>query len=227
KPWIGKKYVSFGDSITWYNGRTFYPSHNEAGTIAKGYQSYIVDALGCTLDNQGESGWTMPGIFASRVNTYNFSDVYAVTITAGANDHKNSVPVGTVQSIGSAFNLSSYAGALQASIEKIINSNKDTKIFLITPIRGWYSQATADAITGEMQGVKLLSVRYADVMKEIGALYGLHVIDFYNEVGFNDLNKNTFLGDNAQTEAENYLLHPNNKGYQRMGELIVSKLKGF
>ncbi|HEC0422313.1 TPA: SGNH/GDSL hydrolase family protein [Acinetobacter baumannii] len=78
-----------------------------------------------------------------------------------------------------------------------------------------------------MQGVKLLSVRYADVMKEIGALYGLHVIDFYNEVGFNDLNKNTFLGDNAQTEAENYLLHPNNKGYQRMGELIVSKLKGF
>ncbi|WP_265937517.1 hypothetical protein [Acinetobacter baumannii] len=103
----------------------------------KGYQSYIVDALGCTLDNQGESGWTMPGIFCIKLNTYNFSDVYAVTITAGANDHKNSVPVGTVQSISSAFNLSSYAGALQASIEKIINSNKDTKIFLITPIRGW------------------------------------------------------------------------------------------
>ncbi|WP_038348556.1 SGNH/GDSL hydrolase family protein [Acinetobacter baumannii] len=227
KPWIGKKYVSFGDSITWYNGRTFYPSHNEAGTIAKGYQSYIVDALGCTLDNQGESGWTLPSIYTDRINTYDFTGAYAVTITSGANDHKNSVAVGEVQPIGGTFNTSTYAGALQASIEKIISSNKDTKIFLITPIRGWYSQETADAITGEMHGVTMLSERYVNIMKDIGKLYSLHVIDWYNEVGFNDLNKNTFLGDNAQTEAENYLLHPNNKGYQRMGELIVSKLKGF
>ncbi|MEW0938699.1 SGNH/GDSL hydrolase family protein [Acinetobacter baumannii] len=226
KPWIGKKYVSFGDSITWYNGRTFYPSHNEAGTIAKGYQSYIVDALGCTLDNKGESGWTLPSIYTGRINTYDFTGAYAVTITSGANDHKNSVAVGEVQPIGGTFNTSTYAGALQASIEKIISSNKDTKIFLITPIRGWYSQETADAITGEMHGVTMLSERYVNIMKDIGKLYSLHVIDWYNEVGFNDLNKYFFLGDDP-VQVPQYLLHPKNIGFKRMGEVLLSVMKNY
>lgn len=226
KKWLDLKYVSFGDSITWYNGRAFNSSHVESGQIAKGYQSYIVDALGCNLDNKGESGWTLPTIYSDRILPLNFTDVYATTITSGANDHKNSIAVGDVQPIGSVFNTSTYAGALQASIEHIITSNPNTKIFLITPIKGWYSQATADAITGEMHGVRMLSVRYANVMKEIGSLYSLHVIDWYNEVGFNDLNKYNFLGDNPALDPP-YLLHPQNKGFQRMGELLLSVLRNY
>ncbi|WP_407510288.1 SGNH/GDSL hydrolase family protein [Acinetobacter baumannii] len=225
--WEGLKYTSFGDSITWYNLRTFLAGQVEAGQLVKGYQSYIVEALGCTLDNKGESGWTLPSIYNQRIKPYDFTDVYATTITSGANDHKNGVLVGTVQPINFPFNTATYAGALQASIEHIISSNPNTKIFLITPIKGWYSQETADAIANpDLRGQTLLSVKFANVMKEIGALYSLPVIDWYNTVGFNDMNRYYFLGDDP-VQVPQYTLHPKNVGFKRMGEILLSVMQNY
>lgn len=227
KKWLGKKYTSFGDSITWYNGRTFATSHIEAGQIVKGYQSYIVDALGCTLDNKGESGWDMTQIYASRILPYDFSDCYLTTITSGANDCRKGVPVGTLQPIGSTFNTSTYAGAMQASIEKVITSNPNTKIVLITPIRGWYSEYnTTNVPNTDPTVVGVLKREYPEMVKAIAKLYGVPVVDFYDELGWNDLNKYVYLGDDP-AKFTAYLLHPNNKGYQRMGELLLDTLKAF
>lgn len=227
KPWAGLKYVSFGDSITWYNGRPFVPQHIEAGQIAKGYQSYIVDSLGCTLDNRGESGWIMQNIYADRILPYDFSDVYAVSITSGYNDHKHPTEmIGTVQPIGSTFDVSTYAGAMQASVEHVIASNPKTKIFLIAPIRGWYSATVAANFRDEVKNETILSIKYVNVVKQIGALYGVQVIDFYNEVGFNYLNRYTFLGDDP-AQMPDYLAHPTQLGFKRMGEVALSVMKNF
>lgn len=227
KKWDGKKYVSFGDSITWYDGKTFTTSHKENGQYVKGYQSYVVDELGCTLDNKGESGWDMTQIYISRISAYDFTDCYLTTITSGANDCRKGIPVGTLQPIGSAFNASTYAGALQASIEKVISSNPNTKIVLITPIRGWYTEYnTANVPNTDPSVVGLMKREYPEMVKSIGVLYGIPVVDFYDELGWNDLNKNVYLGDDP-AKFTAYLLHPNNKGYRRMGELVLSKLRNL
>lgn len=227
KPWAGLKYVSFGDSITWYNGRPFVPQHIEAGQIAKGYQSYVVDSLGCTLDNRGESGWIMQNIYADRILPYNFADVHAVSITSGYNDHKHPTEkIGTVQPIGSTFDVSTYAGAMQAGVEHVIASNPKTKIFLIVPIRGWYSAAIAANFRDEVKNETILSVKYVDVVKQIGLLYGVQVIDFYNDVGFNYLNRYTFLGDDP-AQSPDYLAHPTQLGFKRMGEVALSVMRNF
>ncbi|MGX2713642.1 GDSL-type esterase/lipase family protein [Acinetobacter baumannii] len=227
KPWAGLKYVPFGDSITWYNGQPFSTGHIEYGQIAKGYQAYIVDALGCTLDNRGESGWKMFNIYRDRILPYNFADVHAVSIMSGYNDHKDpDEKIGTVMTIGSSFDVTTYAGALQASVEHIISSNPKTKIFLFTPIRGWYSATVAANFRDEVKNETILSIKYVNVVKQIGALYGVQVIDFYNEVGFNYLNRYTFLGDDP-AQMPDYLAHPTQLGFKRMGEVALSVMKNF
>lgn len=235
KKWVGKKYVSFGDSITWYNGRAFVATHVEAGQIAKGYQSYVVDELGCTLDNKGESGWDMTQIYKDRILPYDFSDTYLTTITSGANDCRkgevarlpsNSVRKGEIAPINSTFDIGSFTGALQASIEHVYASNPACKIVLITPIRGWYNEFNTNNVPNTSEEVLgLMDPFYAQIIKEIGQLYSIPVVDWYNEVGINDLNKSYFIGDDPTTGFTAYELHPNQKGFKKMGELLVPVLK--
>ncbi|EHU3266900.1 SGNH/GDSL hydrolase family protein [Acinetobacter baumannii] len=237
--WDGLKYTSFGDSITWYNGRAFVPSHIEAGQIAKGYQSYIVDALGCTLDNKGESGWTMPRIYNERISVYDFADTYLTTITSGANDQRTGVPIypgytgnpndpaPVLAPIGGPFNTNTYTGAMQAAIEHVIASNPATKIVLITPIRGWFNEYnTSNVPNPNSWALGVIKPLYADMVIAIGKLYGLPVIDFYYDTQLNDLNKSYFLGDNPE-EFTAYLLHPMNRFFQRMGEIALATLKNL
>lgn len=226
KKWSGKDYVVCGDSIDWYDGHAYFPSQNDAGQIAIGYQSHVKAALGCNVINLAQSGWTMPQILDGQIKTYDFSNTYALSIKAGANDQKNKVELGQVIEIGGKFNTTTYAGALQAAVEFVINANKLTKIFLFTPIRGWYSAATANNLPqdNEFYGLRYISEKFADVVKQIGKLYGLPIIDLYNEAGFNDLNASTFYGDNEQTVTELYRLHVNQLGYQRMAEVIIPQM---
>lgn len=228
KKWLGKKVPFFGDSITWQHLRVFGAGKAEEGLMCYGYQFEISESLGCIVDNKGESGWTMPSICKDRILKYDFSNAYAATITSGANDHKNGVLIGSIKAIGSTFDANTFVGALQTSIEYIISSNPDCKIFLITPIKGWYSQATADAIpaSSPFKGQTLLSVEYANAIKAVGTLYSLPVIDWYSEVGINDLNKYEFLADDPVLVPQ-YLLHPKNKGYRKMGELLLSVMEKF
>lgn len=227
KPWAGLKLVTFGDSIDWYHGQPFATSHVEYGQIAKGWQGYVVDALGCILDNRGESGWKMPNIYSDRILPYNFADVHAVSIKSGYNDQQNyNEMIGEVLPISASFDASTYAGALQASVEHIISSNPKTKIFLFTPIRGWYSAAMAAGFRDEVKNETMVSIKYVNVVKQIGALYGVQVVDLYNEVGFNYLNRFVFLGDDPAL-TPNTLAHPTQLGFKRMGEFILSVMKNF
>lgn len=216
--WAGKKFVTFGDSITWYDGNRYINTHIEKGQLAKGYQSYMRERLGCIIDNQGVSGYNMTEIWMNRISGFDFDKVDAVTITSGANDHKNGILPGVVLPIGSTFDVNTYAGAIQASVEKIIIENPDAKIFLITPVQGWYNEKNTTNVPGPYNMEMTISKDYVDVMKEIGLLYGLPVCDLFNLTGINDLTRPTFIGDK---ETMPYYLHPTNKGYERMAEILI------
>ncbi|MDD4779022.1 MAG: SGNH/GDSL hydrolase family protein [Tissierellia bacterium] len=215
--WANKKFVTFGDSITWYDGHPFAAGHTEVGTIAKGYQSFMREELGCTVDNQGVGSLDMTEI-NTIIQAYDFTDIDAVTITSGANDHRKGILPGTVVAIGSTFDTTKFAGALQASIEKIINSNPDTRIFLITPIRGWYNESGTSDVPGPYNMEMMLSRDYIEVMLAIGELYGIPVCNWYDATGINDLNIHTYIGDGLSTP---YYLHPTNQGYKRMADVLI------
>ncbi|WP_391485645.1 SGNH/GDSL hydrolase family protein [Acinetobacter pittii] len=232
KPWAGKKWVPFGDSITWQHNRVFGNSHKERGQLAVGYQAATVNAMGCILDNQGDSGKNMPYIYQNRILPYDFSNTYITSITSGANDQRLGTPVGEIKPIiresGVTLDTTTYAGALQAAIEHVIATNPACKIVLITPIRGWFNviNSPPDVPTTDPAALGVIKREYPDMVKAIGKLYGLPVVDFYDECGLNDLNKNYYLGDDPAV-FDKYLLHATNLFYTRMGAVLLSTMRNL
>lgn len=208
--WEGKSIVTFGDSITWYDGQLYNAGQLEEGILVRGYQTFMREQLGATVINQGVSGNTMPQI-CTRILAYNFAGVDAVTITAGANDFRNTVEeaLGTIQAVGTAFDDTTYIGAFQKAIEYILGVNPEIKIYLLMPVKGW-------------SGATLMPTTYPDAVKAIGLFYSLSVCEWYYNSGINDLTKLTFIGD---IPASGYYLHPSTKGFARMGNIIVPFLE--
>jgi len=130
----------------------------------------------------------------------------------GANDHLQAIALGTIQPIGSVFNTNTFYGALQASIEKILTTKPTMRVYLVTPIPGYYFDTTA---TYNNEGK--LSVDYVNAIKTVGELYGCPVCDWYNNIGINSLNESIYLGD---IESVTYDLHPTNALFARMGDYI-------
>lgn len=222
-PWSGEALTTFGDSITWYYGRTFSTSHVEAGQPVVGYQKYIADRLGCSIINQGNSGWTLPQIYNGKISTYDFTSAFAVTITSGANDHRKGVLPGLVAGVGATFDTATFAGALQASVEKIINTNKETKIFLITPIRGYYFESGTSNVPGPYNNEMEISRDYINIMEQVGDLYGIPVIDWYDSTSLNELNYSYWLGDDPNVFTA-YALHPRNRFFEVMGKIAAEQM---
>lgn len=213
RKWEGKSIVTFGDSITWYDGKTFYDSHSEAGQMVIGYQSYMRELLGCNTDNQGRSGHRMPDLLP-YIKSYNYSNVDGVTLTIGANDFRTGTErVGEILPIGSAFDETTFYGSIQSAVEHILNAKPTVKLYLITPIKGW------SGTDGSME----MPVEYPNAIKEIGKLYSLPVCDWYAESGINSLTKSVYIGDIPAVAG--YYLHPTNAGFERMGHKLVSFLE--
>lgn len=222
--WKGKKGVTFSDSIGWYDGQPFGGAHKESGTLAKGYQSYMREQLQCNVDNKGASGQDMIAI-ANIVKAYDFSDTDFATLTSGANDERKGVPVGTLQAIGATHNATTFTGALQSSIEYMIESNKNMKIYLMTPIRGWYNTYnTPDVPNTDPNVVGMMSETYANAIKEVATLYGIPVLDWYNLTQLNELNKNDYLGDITSLP---YYLHPTNAFFEKMASCLIPFLNNY
>ena len=206
--WAGKTVATFGDSITWYDGHEFGPTHSEAGQTAVGYQQYLRE-IGINITNKGVSGYRMDQIL-TEVKKTTIGQFDAVTITCGANDFRYPItePLGTIAPIGSTFDEGTMIGALQSAIEWIIAAKPSIRIILMTPIKGWSNGS-------------VMPETYPQAFLDVGKLYSLPVCDWYHQSGINDLNKTTFIGDDsAQT---GYNLHPTNAGFKLMGEM----LKGF
>lgn len=209
--WAGKSIATFGDSITWYDGNAFLETHSEYGLTAKGYQSFMREKLGCTVNNYGTSGYDMPDV-CTRIKATTLTGFDAIIITAGANDFKDMpTKIGEIAAVGATFATDTYYGALQEAIEYIHGINPAIKIFLLTPIKGWIG--ALDSVIPET---------YPNAMISVARLYSIPVCDLYHGSGINELTKSAYIGD---LEATGYHLHPTNAGFSRMADIIVPFLK--
>ena len=227
--WAGKNGVTFGDSITFYDGKTFGSQILNSGEAVVGYQSYMRDELGVTIDNRGVSGNHLTQILAI-VKGYDFTNIDFATITSGANDWSQQRLIGSLALPQSTFDENTFYGALQSAVEFIINANSNTKIVLITPVRGYHPTNTH---SGEwltkgrlVDGMLEQPDDYAQAIKEVAELYGLDYVDFRDFTGLNFLTKSLYLGDDP-TLTNGKLVHPNNLYYEKMGKHIVSQFKTF
>ena len=206
--WAGKTIVTFGDSITAYDGLKYNSNSKEPGVTAKGYQSYMREELGATVIKKGFSGSTTTQIM-EQIKAYDFTDEDAVTLMMGTNDFRDMNEVGTIAQIGSTFNTATYTGAYQESIEYILGVNPEIKIYLFTPIKGW---TTSNGLMPEA---------YPNVVLDLAKLYSLNVCNLYHESGINDLTKSTFIVDSGLS----YEFHPSTKGYKRMADVMIPFLE--
>jgi lysophospholipase L1-like esterase len=215
--WFGKKFVSLGTSITWQDGHPY-----ASGEIANGYQSVIKEKLGFgSYLNKGASGRAMANTLngtegISKIGqTVDYTGYDLVLIEAGTNDFKLNVPLGSIGSIkDTVYNPSSFYGAYRSLLKHIFENYPDIQVVLLTPIQR--SNSGYDTESTNVVGHKLID--YVSAIKAIGEMYSVPVCDLYANSGINALTLSRYTMDG---------LHPNDRGYVRMGECLSGVLKSI
>lgn len=208
KKLFGKKIVTFGDSITWYDHQLFVDKTTMPNTRAIGYQTYLRSAFGCEVNNQGISGQNTKQI-GTRSKAFDYSDYSLATFFAGVNDFGQSRAVGTVQAIGSSFDENTYCGAYQSMLEDVLKRFPTLRIGIIIPYKVWNTQLGG-----------LMPREFTDKLVEIAKLYSIPYLNLYDEAQINEVNKDVlFVDDTSQVP---YQYHLNNEGYRMISSYIVS-----
>lgn len=210
---IGKKWVSYGDSITAGVGIN-YVSGGE-----KLWQQYIIDRYnvehvkmgeGMTCVTYVENTATYDGRSMCRDDRLNELIAEApdiITILGGANDYIFGVSVGTDDDVVSK-NRNTFKGAYAYIIDKILTAKPNTVIIILGMFHntlGQYSPKNGRSV-----------VEFATASKEIAEYFGLPFVDL-NECGFNSYNFNDTNGV-FSTDG----IHPNHAGARRVA-MVVSK----
>lgn len=208
----------FGDSLTWYDGND-YTSGVYEGYPCVGYESYLRDYLGMTVNNNGISGATTPQICAAIKNksTTALNAASHILIMGGDNDDRLSINVGTLLPVGSAFDKTTVIGALQDMVEWLITNAPQTRIVLMTEPMGWTYRDNAMERVDDV---------YPEAYRKVAAQYGLPLIDNWYNSGINEYNRSTYINDKYAGNTA-YMYHPNNAGWRRIGSYIVKCLKNL
>jgi lysophospholipase L1-like esterase len=196
--WMGKSWAALGDSIT----------------EANGYQPYVTAELGFAVAaNYGRSGCPMTAggdrDSGATVNVgREIRERYdCVTIFAGTNDYRLNRPLGDPGS----RDIYTFIGAYTVLIERLLCADPACRVSLWTPLMrdkdGYDCDRPNDA------GHRLPD--YAEAVRELGCIYALPVLDLYAESGLNKLTLPYFTTDG---------LHPNEKGFERIGRMVSAFL---
>ena len=209
-----KKVVTYGDSLTWYDGNAFTWGKLQ-GAYCYGYQFYLREVLGMLTTNRGASGETSPQICARIKQASDLDEYDYLIMMSGDNDDRLGVSIGTLQPIGGTFDTSTLIGALQSAIEYALSENPKLRIILMTQPMGW---------TYESNALDRVSVLIPTAYKNVAEQYGLPLINLYMESGINELTRNTLYLDPPDTENNLYMYHPNNDGWKRLSRIICSQI---
>ncbi|MDG0933730.1 SGNH/GDSL hydrolase family protein, partial [Bacillus paranthracis] len=136
---LGKLIATFGDSITWLDGKVIAEVGPEP---LVGYQSYMRKA-GAIVDNFGHSGATIArsgisgvGCILDDIKAQDVTKYEIITIAGGTNDVGQNVNFGVVGvEEDTTFDETTTFGALRAAIEYIRSKNPKCRIYISTPIR--------------------------------------------------------------------------------------------
>lgn len=211
-----KRFVCYGDSLTWYNGRAFTWGPHKGETCI-GFETYISNDLHArAVTNRGSSGQSTPQICSRILAATDLANFEVMTIMGGDNDDRLDVPVGIVLPVGSTFDATTVCGALQSAIEYALTQNPALRIILMTEPMGWtYQNGALDRVS------ELIPNAYRQVADQ----YGLPVVDLWDESGINELTRETYYADPAPSDNQLYMYHPNNDGWIRCSKVIVKRIK--
>lgn len=201
--WMGKNFVSYGDSIT--QGNT--------------WQNYLVSELGVVHTNLGLSSscissfdtWAISMSDDSRIDNIPL-DTDILTIMGGTNDWVSRIDIGNLDD----ETRDTFIGGYKYMIEKIMTRIPKARIILMTPPFGYYNTGVG---TGETNGVGKNLIEYINAVKSVAEYYKLPVINMYQDLGVNKFNKDNFL------IVEDVQVHPNVEGGKRIAGLVIGELK--
>lgn len=207
----GKKWLSCGTSITWYDAHP-YSAGLHTGEVCRGYQSHVCKALGLLLTNDGISGAKLVGdtssAFITRYNTIAWTDYDLVTIELGVNDFGGVVPIGEATE---EAGTTTFAGCLKTVIEYIIAQNPTIRIVICTEpdVRGSTNNSNGDILED-----------YTKVTIDIAKQYRLPVCDWFYNSGISELTRGNSSLDYLTADGT----HPNDAGHERMGYELIKTL---
>lgn len=210
---MGKKMVTFGDSITWYDNQPYVANSVVPNKRCIGYQSYLRTAFDCVVNNQGVSGEHSAQI-RNRSVAFNYTGYELATYFCGVNDFGSARAVGEVKPVGSDFDRYTLIGAYQSMLEDVMKRYPTMKLAIIIPYKVWNTD-----VGGAMPAT------YAKGIKDVAEFYSIPVLDLYNESQINEVNRaSLFVDDQAKVP---YYYHLNSTGYELISRKIVSFINGI
>ncbi len=193
-----------GDSIVWYDGHLTQSGPEE---IQKGYPSYIKEAGFDFVQNEGVSGSCLRDAPRSPVPSVpavaaplDFSPYQLVCVAAGVNDFHAPSPLGSLNPVH--CDIQTVYGSLSFLAQKMQRENPKGTLLFFTPLP-CHDQDKLNAL-----GLKLQD--YSQAIRLVAKTFHYPVLDLTNIQGY-DFEQMTLDG-----------LHPNNKGYALVSELLLT-----
>lgn len=241
--WNGKKWCSYGDSITGYNVWqsyvTEYFGFSEHYLRGVGSATYVKSNL-IWYANEDGSFNCQPGIAGvtdapagthavegylcsdDRIKTVP-ADSDLVIIMAGTNDAGPSIsaPLGD---LSYPFDETTFMGAVASTVVKMQQQCPNAVIVLASPFsgRGYEEEGQskeemrANQTDPIYNDLGLTTYDYAKAIEEVAGYLSIPYIDVFESCGVNQFNRYEYLED---------LVHPTPEGGKAIAEVIIGRLK--
>lgn len=236
-PWQGKRVAYLGDSIS-------DPKHRAAD---KKYWALLQEWLGITPYVYAVSGrkWNDIPRQAEKLRTEHGDDFDAIIVFIGTNDFNEGIALGEwfreseaqiAENINNPqtltkrmrrmpdMNSDTYRGRINIAMDTLKRMFPTKQIVIMTPIHRsvFYSKnGTWQQSDDYCNKNGMYLSEYVEASRETGGVWAVPVIDLNALCGLNPL-----LDEHKQYfyNAESDLLHPNNKGHERMAQTIMYQL---
>lgn len=203
----GKKLTTYGDSIT-ENG---------------GWQSYLKDYFGFTIENKGIGGTTVSDngnensfCKQNRIDTIS-SDSDVVIIMGGTNDCGQSIEIGDL-TYSDGFDTTKFKGGLATTIRMVQNRCPNALIFVASLCGGRGNTAGENLDTPVYNSKNLTSYDYAKATKDVAEFFNIQYIPIFEECGINCWNRATYIADTV---------HPNDFGKKQLAKIFIKYLASY
>lgn len=239
--WTGKKWASYGDSITeiggWQDYITEYfgfAEHYNCGigsttftqsdlvwyANADGSYNSRFGFLGVTEAPEGTTGHEAYLASEDRIRTQLSEDLDLVIIMGGTNDAGVTVsaPLGD---LSYPFDETTFMGAVAATVVRVQKQCPHALVVLASPLSGRgpetevKKEQTANQTEPEYNGLGLTTQDYAKAVEEVAEALSVPFIDVFGSTGINPFNRNQYISD---------IVHPNEAGQNAIARVIIGAL---
>lgn len=221
KPWIGKKWVVVGDSLT-----QAITSDGTNANTDKYYHTHIAEETGITVVNMGQGGTGYKktddsgNAFYQRIVNVP-TDVDVITIMGSINDLSRtaSYDLGNPTDTGT----DTVCGCINKTLDELFNVFPLANVGIISPLP---TKVYTSFVTEE-DGDWYRIVRYCDNLMEICRRRSIPVLDLYHGSGLRPWDKNfrdaLYTKDDVDGDGELGGVHLDENGHK----IIATKIKAF